>query len=95
MLARPALPSTYQKQTAALINTGPPVFISDIEKLFLVAFQPIEFALPEISDPDEDQFQVTVNLQSTIPFASYKSSSKTLTFSPKPSDYNGGNPYII
>ena len=76
----------------ALLNKGPPKFVSELTALIILAGNNSTYKLPEIEDPDSDRFNLNIDLQSTIPFA--KIVNNSIYFSPMNKDVKI-TPYII
>lgn len=54
--------SVIEAQNKMIANTGPPVFKCSLEDLLVNATTTLRYELPEIADPDGDQFTCTVML---------------------------------
>lgn len=80
--------------TLSLMNAGPPMFETDLLDQVVQAKSNYSFALPTISDPDDDAYLVQVNLQTAVQFATYDSSSKSFSFKPKTTNVKA-TPYKI
>lgn len=76
------------------MNSGPPVFLSALENLAIIAPNTLVYGLPEIEDPDYDPITVAVKLLSATPFTQFIATNKTLIFSPSPSNAKD-TPYTI
>jgi hypothetical protein len=73
-----------------LLNSGPPEFTSEIKQLEIS--QTTDYSFPLISDPDNDDYTVDVNLGEAFIFA--KCSALKLKFNPGHDDFRQ-TPYLI
>lgn len=51
--------------------------------LYLVVGVPGDYTLPKINDPDNDRYEVLVNLGSAVSFAKYYQGNRSFSFLPK------------
>ncbi|CDW74892.1 UNKNOWN [Stylonychia lemnae] len=71
-------------------NTGPPVLDQVLQRIYMLVGTSREFNLPTITDPDNDQFTINVDLGSSYPFTTYK--YPTFKFNP---GSNANGTYLI
>lgn len=76
------------------MNTGPPVFVSTLEDQVVNATATLNYTLPEIEDPDSDDFTLDVNLQTATLFTTYNATTRRLLFAPK-MQHVSAKPYPI
>jgi hypothetical protein len=68
------------------VNIGPPTFSKTLASSIKVyAGKELDYPLPKIADPDNDDYTISVNFKTASDFSVFKESSSTLTFMPTPS----------
>ena len=79
--AQPPPPPPF---SLSLANSGPPQFVTDLAPQTVAPGTNLSYTLPDISDPDGDDWIIECNLGTAIAFASF--SVNTFHISPHSSD---------
>lgn len=74
-----------QNEIDSLSNSGPPIFSTDPKAIAQYSGTTLIYTLPDISDPDQDQWRIDVDLGSAV-FVTF--SNKSLNITPSASNVN-------
>lgn len=62
----------------SLMNTGPPEFIDSLDLQTVLVGKSLTYVLPDIMDPDSDQWKVAISLGSAGSFCTATTTSVTI-----------------